>query len=371
MLIFSNKYGLIGFVIKHYKSFKKGDLILKKKLFVLGMMMLASLFIVGCADGSAGSGEDKDEISIVWYPNESGNDLISSRDEIGRIIEEATGKSVEHHLTTDYSIAIETLVNNNADLAFMGAVGYIEAKNGNDSVQPVVVPSGPSGTLDDAIYYSWLAVNLEDEENFKVDGEFSLDTIAGKPFSFVSNSSTSGFVVPSSGIIDYFSDHEEYGDLTEEDLMEGGPLFSQVLFGGSHQGSAVNLLNNSVEVAAFCDTCVGNYVEIAEGEPNTPGAIYRVRDDAAEPFNTVTGQEFILISVTPVLNAPFAANLDVIGEEDFKIIQDLFASDEVANNEKIFVPSDSDELGLFSKSADERFIAVEDEWFNPIRELQN
>ena len=106
--------------------------------------------------------------------------MKSSRDEIGRVIEEATGKKVEHQLTTDYAIAIETLVNNNADLAFMGAQGYIEAKNGNDAIQPIVVKTGESGTLDDALYYSWLAVNVDEQDNFKVNGEFSLDTLDKK-----------------------------------------------------------------------------------------------------------------------------------------------------------------------------------------------
>lgn len=344
---------------------------MKKNWYLVGMLVAVLVMLAACSGGSAagGDGEVDDVINVVWYPNESGNDMKSSRDEIGRVIEEATDKEVEHHLTTDYAIAIETLVNNNADVAFMGAVGYIEAKNGNDAVEPLVVPSGESGTLDDAIYYSWLAVNVDEQDNFKVDGEFSLDTIADKPFSFVSNSSTSGFVVPSSGIIEYFSEEEEYADLTQEDLMEGGPLFSQVLFGGSHQGSAVNLLNNSVEVAAFCDTCVESYVELVEGEANTPGSVYRVKDDAAEPFNTVAGSEFVLMSVTPVLNAPFAANLDVLGQEDFDTLQELFSSDEIANNEQIFVPEDSGESGLFFKSGEERFIPVEDSWFDPIREL--
>lgn len=345
---------------------------MKKNWFLLGMLALVFVMLVACADGSAESGESEvdDVINIVWYPNESGSDMKSSRDEIGRIITEATDKEVEHHLTTDYAIAIETLINNNADLAFMGAVGYIEAKNGNDAVEPLVVPSGESGTLDDAIYYSWLAVNIDEQEDFKVDGEFSLDTIVDRPFSFVSNSSTSGFVVPSSNLIEYFSEQEEYADLTQEDLMEGGPLFSQVIFGGSHQGSAVNLLNNTVDVAAFCDTCVESYVDVVEGEENTVGAVYRVKDDAAEPFNTVVGSEFTLMSVTPVLNAPFAANLEVLGQEDFDILQELFSSDEVANNEEIFVPADSEESGLFYKSADERFVPAEDSWFDPIRELQ-
>ncbi|SFM08845.1 phosphonate transport system substrate-binding protein [Gracilibacillus orientalis] len=339
-----------------------------QKKWLLGVLFLViTVFSAACSMDSAEGEETEgdDVIDIVWYPNESGNDLKTARDAIGSEIAEATGKEVEHHLTTDYAIAIETIVNDNADLAFMGAQGYIEASDQNDAVQPIVVSTGPSGTLDDAMYHSWLAMKVDDQDEFKVDGEFSLDTIEEKRFSFVSNSSTSGFVVPSATIIGHFSDK----DLAEEDLMESGPLFSQVLFGGSHQGSAVNLLNDSADIAAFCDTCVNNYVEVAEGEENTVGSVYRVKDDAEEPFNTVTGSEFMLMSVTPVLNAPFVANMDVLGEEDYELIQEVFASDEIANNEEIFVPKDSDVSGLFSKSDQERFVPVEDEWFNPIREL--
>ena len=76
-------------------------------------------------------------------------------------------------------------------------------------------------------------------------------------------------------------------------------------------GSAINLLTGKVDVAAFCDTCVGNYVELAEGEESRPGAIYRVKDDA--PNHSIWSQEKnTLISVTPVLNAPFAVNTDTV-----------------------------------------------------------
>lgn len=344
---------------------------MKKRNSVMAMFLGAALLLAACSDGNAEAGKTEvdDVIKVVWYPNESGTDMKSSRDEIGRVIEEATGKNVEHQLTTDYAIAIETLVNNNADLAFMGAQGYIEAKNGNDAIEALVVPTGESGTLEDAMYHSWLAVSIDDQEKFKADDEFSLDTLEQKSMSFVSNSSTSGFVVPSSTIIEHFSSKSGYEDLTAEDLMEGGPLFSKVLFGNSHQGSAVNLLNDSSEVAAFCDTCVENYVEVAEGEANTVGSIYQVKEDAAEPFNTVSGSKFTLMGVTPVLNAPFAANLEVLGQEDFDKLKEVLTSDEIADNEEIFVPKDSGESGLFFKSAEERFAPVEDEWFNPIREL--
>ena len=340
-----------------------------KTKFLLIMLAVFAVLLTACGGGNSGSATADDVIKIVWYPNESGNDLKSSRDEIGRLISEATGKEVEHQLTTDYSIAIETLVNNNADLAFMGSQGYVEANNRNDAVQTLAVKSGESGTLDDAKYYSWLAVNVDEQDKFKENGEFSLDTIADTRFSFVSNSSTSGFKVPSSSIIEHFSQQEAYADLTEEDLMGSGPLFSQVLFGNSHQGSAVNLLTGNADVAAFCDTCVEEYVELAEGEENTVGAVYRVKENAAEPFNAVTGKEFTLMSSDPVLNEPFVVNMDVIGQADFDKIQELLTSDEVATNEKIFAPEDSEQSALFSKSDKERLLPVEDEWYDPIREI--
>jgi phosphonate transport system substrate-binding protein len=347
---------------------------MKKAILLTFSLMLA--IVAGCSasssSGSVGGAKTDDTLTIAWLPNESGADLDEARKEIGKMIEEQTGKKVEHKTTTDYIIAIESVANGNADMAFLGAQGYIEAHAKNDKVVPLAVPSGESGTLDDAVYYSWLAVNKGNEDKYKKGEEFAIDDIQGKKFSFVSNSSTSGFKVPSTGIVDYFSKKDEYNDLTPEDLLEGGDdkFFSEVLYGGSHQGSAVNLLTDKADVAAFCDTCVANYVEVADGEANKPGAVYKVKKDAAEPFNTVAGKEFSLISVTPVLNAPFVVNTENVSGEDMKLLQDIMTSDEAANNEKIFVPEDSEFSGLFSKkSGKERLVPVEDSWFDPIREL--
>ncbi|UOE94892.1 MULTISPECIES: phosphate/phosphite/phosphonate ABC transporter substrate-binding protein [Bacillaceae] len=308
-------------------------------------------------------------LTIAWLPNESGADIKAARDAIGKEIEEATGMKVEHQTTTDYIIAIEAIANGNADLAFLGAQGYVEAHTKNSNVLPLVVTSGASGTIDDAVYYSWLAVKNGNEDEYKNGDEFSIDNIAGKRFSFVSNSSTSGFKVPANGIVSHFTQMDEHKDLTDEDLLEGGDFFSEVLYGGSHQGSAVNLITDKADVAAFCDACVQNYIELASGEENRAGSVYKVKEGADEPFNTFPGEEFVLISVTPVLNAPFVMNTDNIGEDLQKKLLELFTSDAMANNEEVFVPKDSGENGLFYKTEAERFLEVEDAWFNPIREL--
>lgn len=339
---------------------------MKKSFLSLVMLIVLSLLLGACSSEKSASSKD---ITMVWYPNESGNDLKAARDEIGKVIEDATGKKVVHKLTTDYAVAIEAISNGNAQLAFMGAQGYIEAKKKSKDIEPIVVQSGASGTLDDAVYHSWLAVRAADAEKYKENGEFTIDPIVDSKFSFVSNSSTSGFKVPSNSIITHFSKQDQWKDLTPEDLMEGGKFFKEVLYGDSHQGSAVNLLSKRADVAAFCDTCVANYIEIADGEDNQPGTTYRVKDDAAEPFHTLPGEEFTLISVTPVLNAPIAANTAALSKEDFDKIQEILISDEVANNEKIFVPEDSEAAGLFKKTDKERFVITDDAWFDPIREL--
>ena len=137
----------------------------------------------------------------------------------------------------------------------------------------------------------------------------------------------------------------------------------------SHMAVAASVLSGKADVAAFCDTEIAPYASCVDGEENTAGATYAINADASAPFDTVTGKEFVIIQSTPVLNGPFAYNSDALDPVDVKAIQELFTSDEVANNELIFVPADSDGVGMFEKTDQERFVLVDDAWFDPIRDL--
>lgn len=349
---------------------------------LIGLMLIAAMAFSAAAcsteasgDGG-GSGEPAEETSsepiiMVWYPNESATDYQPARDEFAKLITEATGREVKHKLTTDYAIAIESLANGTAHICFMGAQGYIEARNANDAVEPLFVNSGASGTLDDAIYYSWLAVNKGDESNYMENGQYSITNIRGKKMSFVSNSSTSGFKVPTNGILAFFGKTDEWKDITVDDLVEGGSgkFFDEVLFGGSHQGSAVNLLTGKADIAAFCDTEATPYMELASGQESRAGAVYEVKAGASAPFDTLVGKQCVIIKSTPVLNGPFAFNSEALNAGDVQKIRDIFTSDEVADNELIFVTPESGNVGMFKKTDKEHFVLVEDSWYDPIREL--
>jgi phosphonate transport system substrate-binding protein len=307
-------------------------------------------------------------INVVWYPNESSNTHEEIRAEVGRLIEQATGRKVEHKLTTDYTIAIESIASGSADMAMaMGAVGYIEAKNKNPQIDVMFVNGDKNGKLDEAKYFAWICVRKAEGEQYKSGGAYSIDNIKGKKMSFVSNSSTSGFRVPTSSIIAHFKSEE----LDEDKLVEGGSgmFFDEVYFGGSHQGSAINLITGNAEVAAFCDIELAPYIQLKEGEENTVGAVYEIMPGADAPFDVHVGKEFIVIACTPVFNGPNAYNPQNLSAAEVKALQDLFTSAEVADNELIFFDPDVEgALGLYKKTSSYGYVLTSDSWYDPYRQ---
>lgn len=337
---------------------------------LLLIVMIAGL--VGCGSGSSGNSNDsgnagtnKGTINIVWYPNESSNTHAEVRAEVERLVKQATGREAKSVTTTDYTVAIEAIASGSADIAMaMGAVGYIEAKTRNPQMDVMFTNADSDGGIDGAKYYSWLCVPVDKANDYKSGSDFSIDNIKGKKMSFVSSSSTSGFKVPTSSIIEHFiSDN-----LKEDDLLPDGSFFSDVFFGQSHQGSAINLLTGNVDVAAFCDIELQPYIELKSDMANMDGAVYAIKAGADAPFNAHAGKEFTVIACTPVYNGPNAVNPKNLSADEIKAITDLFTSDEVTNNKKIFFDGDDPNThGLYKIGSSKGYVAVDDSWYDAYR----
>lgn len=350
------------------------DGILSRRQFVAGGAALGMAGVLGVLSGCTASGSgaqgaaggaEADSLTMVWLPDNSSADLTASREAIGAAITAACGRKAELLTTTDYNVAIEAIASGQAQMALLGAEGYVQANKKNPAVQAAFTNSDENGKLDGACYYSRICVRVEDAGQYESGSGYSLDNIEGKSFSFVSATSTSGFKVPSSAIVEHF------GLESSDALLEAGGFFSEVLFGNSHQGSAVNLLSGDADAAAFDDVDVDMYLELVSGEANTVGAVYKAKGDAEAPFDAVRGKEFVIIAITPVLNAPICFNEDAISEEDRAAIVEHFCSDAVANDSAIFVdPEDESAKGIFEKaSAETCFVEVDDAWYDPIRKL--
>jgi phosphonate transport system substrate-binding protein len=318
-------------------------------------------------------------LTVVWYPNNSGEDWKAGRQALDDLISKATGSPVNDKLTTDYVIAIEAIATGNAALCYPGAVGYIQASQKNPKVVPLVTTSSPKGTLDDSIYYSRIAVRVGDAAQYLKNGVYSIDNIKGKTMSFVSSSSTSGFMVPATLIKSSFS--KQMGWIPEmkvEDLfLEGGSdkFFSNVVFGQSHQGSIYNVLAGKADVCAVDDEDVDSYFDLVSGKANTAGAVYVVKPGAEAPFDTVPGAAFVVLTAATVRQAPIIVNRDLITDAQFKALRAAFTADSTSNNPKIFTPKDYKDdsgaafKGLWKKTDKERFLAVDAVWYNDIRAL--
>jgi phosphonate transport system substrate-binding protein len=60
----------------------------------------------------------------------------------------------------------------------------------------------------------------------------------------------------------------------------------------------------------------------------------------------------------------------MLTKDEIAKLQAAFTSDETSNNPKIFIPKGSSFKGLIKqKSGKERFLVVEDSWFDPIRNM--
>ncbi len=323
------------------------------------------------SDTGSSSAATIDKITMVWLPNESSSEFDAGREEFGKVLEKYAGVEVELMTTTDYNVAIEAIASGKAQLANMGAEGFIQAQKKNAKVLPLVTTADTEGTLDGAKYFSRICVPADEMDSYKDASEtsgYSIKNIKGKRMSFVSATSTSGFKVPCNAIMKAFPD-----EVTSSDELASAGFFSQVLFGNSHPGSAVNLLQGDADVAAFDDVDVDTYLEVPEGDRddvNAAGAIYSVKADAVQPFDRVQGKKFGIIQSTPVLNGPIAVNTAELPQEIIDKLIEGLTSDEVANDELLFAPEDNEDNGaVWSKGDTAGFIAVEDSWYDPIREL--
>jgi len=327
--------------------------------------------LIACSDKKGdnnqtenGGTPNAEPITFVFLPDSSSADMAESRQAVAEAIKAACGREARIMTTTDYNVGIEAISSDNVAMGLYGAEGYIQANRKNSKVQAVFTNSDDNGSLDLACYYSRICVRLEDVDEYRSGSGFTLQPLKGKSFSFVSATSTSGFKVPSSIIV------AEFGLENNESLLENGAFFSEVLFGGSHQGSVVNLVSGDADAAAFDDIDVDMYLDLVSGEANMPGSIYRVSDDAGDPFTRVRGQQFIILASTPVLNAPFVINENLISPEERDAIVSYFCSDAVANDKRIFRDPDDETKTLYTKKTTHtRFVPVTDSWYDPLRRI--
>lgn len=313
-----------------------------KKILALMTIMVALIGITaGCQSGETASGETTTEYILADLPNDGGQ--VS---ENTKLIVEEMNKALEPHnahvtavVADDYSAVSEAILTGTAHIGTPSGATYTKAHLENENVIPLFIQA-PNGVAEDGGYPAYIGTHIDNKSDFEgLSKEEALKSLKGKSFSFVSATSTSGRLVPTTVLYNTFGP-DGTGDITtrnqvfEKTTAEGG-IFSEIQFGGSHPASVELIVNKKVYAGAFCCNYADDYKD-----------------------------KLYIISETLVPNGPYWVNKDYMKQEHINALVEHFTN----------LTPDNAVAGLFSDKAEDtdagalemtdRFVAVEPSFYN-------
>lgn len=268
----------------------------------------------GAAAGQDGGAGMPDPLVMGLIPAEDNQEVLRDFEPLVEYLSEELGVEVEPYTATDYSGIIEAMRSGEVDVAWFGPLSYVLAEEVADA-EAVAVPYEKEG--EEPTYKS---VILTQADNDEID---SVEDVAGKTFSFVDPSSTSGYLYPQKMLKDAGVD-------PEQDLAEAR-------FAGGHDASILAIQNGNVEAGASWDGQLQTMIEA--------GA---VEEDSVK----------VIAESDPIPKDPIAVRGD-LPEDVKKRIQDVFLT---------VTPETVGEESLGSEGAI-GYQEVSDENYDPVRKL--
>ncbi|MEM9091120.1 MAG: phosphate/phosphite/phosphonate ABC transporter substrate-binding protein [Cyanobacteria bacterium P01_F01_bin.53] len=182
------------------------------------------------AENLASSAEiNVEQLKIAITPSYSKDDETTQDfTSLETYLTEQLGFPVAIELADSYDDAIELMANETTLLGHLGPFSYIKAKSLNSDLEPIVTSIQPETGR--PWYTSVIVVNVTSDIT-------NLSDIKGKHFSFVNDSSTSGFLVPTAA----------FKDLDINPELD----FSAVSYSGSHDKNIDALAAGEVDAVAI------------------------------------------------------------------------------------------------------------------------
>ena len=163
-------------------------------------------------------------LRVSAIPDEAPTELQRKFKPLGNYLAQKIGMKVEFTPVTDYAAAVEALVNNKLDMVWLGGFTFVQARvRSNDQVIPLV--------------------QRAEDERFKSvfitsdKGINKLADLRGKTFSFGSESSTSGHLMPRSFLL--------AANINPEKDMK------RIAFSGAHDATVAAVAGGKVDAGAL------------------------------------------------------------------------------------------------------------------------
>ncbi len=163
-------------------------------------------------------------LRVSAIPDEAPTELQRKFNPLGNYLEQKLGMKVKFTPVTDYAAAVEALVNNKLDLVWFGGFTFVQAKvRSNNQVIPLVQREEDE---------KFRSVFITTDKNIN-----KLEDLKGKTFTFGSESSTSGHLMPRSFLL--------AAKINPESDMK------RIAFSGAHDATAAAVAGGKVDAGAL------------------------------------------------------------------------------------------------------------------------
>lgn len=209
-----------GFNVMHNLALKKFFIILAVAGFFPG---------AGCGPQTAGPGKQQASLCFSAIPDQNQTELKEKFDALAAHLEEKLGVTVKYIPARDYQASLEMFKNGDVQLAWFGGLTGVQAHAAVPGARAIV--QGDSDPQFKSYFIAHASTGLEPAEAFPLK-------LAGLTFTFGSESSTSGRLMPA-----YFIQRET--GLPAEAFFAQRPGFS-----GSHDKTIELVESGSVQAGA-------------------------------------------------------------------------------------------------------------------------
>lgn len=166
-------------------------------------------------------------LNVAVIPWQSPTEQEKKLQPLADYLQQTMKRPVKFQIAKDYKTAVDLLVEEKVEMAYLAALTYIKANERNTNIKPLVLP------IDEITGRPWYtSVIVADMRK----GTKSIKDLKGKKFAFVSPSSTSGFLIPLNGL-------QKQGINPTRD-------FTRIRYSGSHDKAETALVKGEVDAIA-------------------------------------------------------------------------------------------------------------------------
>ena len=251
-------------------------------------------------------------INIAMSPSQSSAEQKQKRQLLANYLEEQLGLSVNIEIPPDYQTAIDLIAEDKVQMAYLGPLSYVQARQRNFQLEPLVA------YIDKRTGRPWYTsvIVANSEKGIK-----EIADLSGKRVGFVNPSSTSGYLVPVAHLKSNNIDPEQD--------------FAELKYTGSHNKNAAALESGELDAIGI----------------NKPTYLKALKSGQlpAEKYQ-------VLWESDPIPNAPI-------------VISKQLPADLKSNLQRALINAPQD-LAALSGAKSDGYTLVQDRDYEPIRNLQ-